>query len=320
MAIITNTVETFDRTNIPENVASKKLYYFEREETPLLSTSSKVKATSTTVEWTEDSLVAAAGNNHKVEGDAFTVEARPQVVRKQNYTQIFDKVYSVTGTSQAVDSYGYNDQMAHERTKALREIKRDIEKALVENNPSVAGATGTPRELGGLETWISTNASRGVGGAGTGYNSGTKLTAAPTDGTQRPLTQNLFDDLIKTSYDNGIDVTGTRYLMANSNIINQVASTFTGNQSRMSTDATKVSNKIDMILTPFGIIATKLNPQMRQRTAIVCNPEHFTVAVLRDFKTTKLAKTSDSEEEALVYEATSVVREKGHAVLADINT
>lgn len=318
MAIITNTVETFDRTNIPENVASQRLYLFEREETPLLSESPKVKAKSTTVEWTEDSLVAASASNAAIEGDEFVAQARPQVVRKQNYTQIFTKTYSVTGTSQAVDAYGYNDQMGHERAKALREIKRDIETTLVGNNASVAGVSGTAREIGGLETWISTNASRGTSGAGTGYNTSTKVTAAPTDGTQRPLTQNLFDDLIKTSYDNGMDIGGTRYLMANSNVINQVASTFTGNQSRMSTDTTKVNNKIDLIMTPFGVVATKLNPQMRQRTAIICNPKHFSIAVLRDFKTNSLAKTHDSIEEALVFEGTSLVREKGHAVLADI--
>lgn len=318
MALISNTVETYGRTNIPENVASQKLYYFEREETPILSTSTKVNAESTTVEWTEDTLNAASGSNFKIEGDVLTVGSRPQVTRRKNYTQIFTKGYSVTGTSQAVGAYGYTDQMAFERGKASRELKRDIETTFVQNQISATGASGTARKCFGLESIISTNASRGVGGAGTGYNSGTGITAVPTDGTQRGLTQSIVDTIMKTSYDNGIDKGSKRWFMANSTQIQAFTNQMTGNQSRITMDANQATNNVSIYQTPFGTVTTMLNPQMRQRTAIILDPKHVNIAVLRDFKTQKLPQTNDSMEETWIYEATTLVREKGHAIIADL--
>ena len=316
------TVETYDRGNLKPDVL-EQLYYFEQEDTPVFSTSKKKKAMNTTVQWVEDSLDAVSATNYQIEGEEFTPEATSQIVLKKNYTQILTRTYSVTGTAQATPGYAEANTLPFQREKKLRAIKRDAEASLVRNVASVVGVSGTARRMAGLETWISTNASRGVGGAGTGYNSGTGLTAAATDGTTRPFTENIFSDLTKVAVDNGIK-RGTKakptMLMANSNIQRQFADNFTGNQSRISETTDMASGSLSIYQNQFGYFVFKYNPQMRQRTAFLLDMSHIQLAMLRELQIIKdIAKTHDSDEEAWLMEFTSIVREKGHAVIADIS-
>lgn len=314
MTVSSNTFRTFDGVSMKELVLDP-IYMFEREESPIYSSAPKTKIGSTAPEWQNDTLTAAGDNIHE-QGEDFTNSALTAPTRAKNHTQIFYKVAAISGTEQAASHYGYDDAMGYQIAKKTKEIKRDIERAIVQDNASVAGANGVGGEIGGLETWISTNASRGTGGAGTGYNSGTGLTVAPTDGTQRVFTEQLLLDTLKVMYDNG-----ARPSTLYTGSFNKMRfSGFTGNQSRQSNEVKKISNAVEVYETDFGVIKAMINPQMRTRTAILVDSDSIGILNLRTFQRGKLAKTADSEREVVLTELTTRVVEKGLGVIADLTT
>jgi hypothetical protein len=97
MAIITNTYETYDATNIPEEV-NNKIWRIAREETPIYSSAKKEKTRSKTPEWQTQALASAATNTH-AEGDAFAFDARTPTVRVKNHCPDFTKGRVIDGYS-----------------------------------------------------------------------------------------------------------------------------------------------------------------------------------------------------------------------------
>jgi hypothetical protein len=289
---------------------------YEREESPIYSSARKEQTKTTTPEWQTQALAAAA-DNMSIQGDEFTNSSITATARVKNHCQIFEKVAEISGSNLAVDHYGYDNEMSYQLELKTKELKRDIERGIVQNNASVAAANAVAGECGGIETWISTNASRGAGGAGTGYNSGTGLTVAPTDGTQRVLTEQLLLDVMKTGYDNGARFS-TIYCGSFNKM--RISNTMTGNQTRFSEEAKSLSNTIDVYENDFGKVQIVKNPQMRTRTLILVDPDAISIKNLRAMQRGKIAKTADSEREFVLAELTTRVVEKGLGVIADLTT
>ena len=316
MSIINNTYETADVTHIKEQVLDK-IYMFEREETPIFSGAKKRKAESLTPEWLNDTL-RSAQTNALIEGDEFAASSRTAPTRSKNHMQIMSETISVTGSNQAVKKYGdYQNELSYQMEKAVREVKRDAELAITQNQASVERVSdSTAGKLGGIESWVETNVSRGANGSNGGYNSGTGVTTAATDGTQRVFTEALLLDVMKTGYDNG-----ARFSQIHLGSYNkQRLSSFSGNATRMSQDKKAISNTITVIENDFGKLTAMINPQQRTRTAILYDMSNIAVMNLRPFEKHKLAKTNDSMEQALVTEFTTKVVEKGLGVVADLTT
>ena len=312
MAIITNTYETFDSVSIPEQVM-EKIYRIAREETPIYSSAKKKKIKSLSPEWQTQAL-ASAGTNQLAQGGVFAMNARTATVRVKNYTQISYRGVSITRSNQAVDHYGYSDEMDYQKMLAAIELKLDVEFAIVQNNASVGGSTGTPGECGGIESWVASNVSRGAGGSNGGYNTGTGLTVAATDGTQRAFTEDLLLGVMQTGYDNG-----AKFSVCHTGSFNKrVLSGFSGNASRISDAEEKISRKITIIENDFGVLSCSINPQQRTRGAILYDMDKIAVLNLRPMEEAKLAKTNDSDEEVVVTEFTTQVVERGMGIVADL--
>ena len=112
------------------------------------------KATSTLHEWLTDVLTAPA-QNVNIEGDAFAAVARNVPTRLKTYLQISSKPYEVTDTQQAVDNAGMAEMLGYHRARAGKELKRDVEKALLGNYISTAAAsTGAASTRGATVGWM----------------------------------------------------------------------------------------------------------------------------------------------------------------------
>jgi PHD/YefM family antitoxin component YafN of YafNO toxin-antitoxin module len=74
-------------------------------------------------------------------------------VLETNYTQISTKGIQVSATNEAVTSAGRNNELAYQVAKAAKELKRDMETALLSNVAKAAGDATTARKLGGVPTW-----------------------------------------------------------------------------------------------------------------------------------------------------------------------
>jgi hypothetical protein len=125
------------------------------EETPVLSSASKQKASSTFVEWTVDKLAdpVTDGISEGADVTAFTDKFASRA-RLGNYVQKFRRDYMVSDLQEAVDSVG-PAKVAQAEAKAIREIKRDIEKTLLsDNDRNAEDGAGQPYTLRGLGRWI----------------------------------------------------------------------------------------------------------------------------------------------------------------------
>jgi hypothetical protein len=151
---------TFDTTNTGSGVSNREdltdvLTILAPEETPILSSANKERASATNVEWTVDSLSApqTAGIAEGADVTAFTDQFAGRA-RLGNRVQKFRRDYMVSDMQEAVDSVG-PAKIAQAEAKAIRELKRDIEATLAGTQDSaVEDGAGTANALRGLGDWI----------------------------------------------------------------------------------------------------------------------------------------------------------------------
>ncbi len=151
---------TFDTTNTGSAVSNREdltdvLTILAPEETPILSSANKQRASATNVEWTVDSLSApqTAGISEGADVTAFTDQFAGRA-RLGNRVQKFRRDYMVSDMQEAVDSVG-PAKIAQAEAKAIREMKRDIEATLAGTQDSaVENGAGVANALRGLGNWI----------------------------------------------------------------------------------------------------------------------------------------------------------------------
>ncbi len=320
MAVPANTQITYATVGIREDLADR-IYRVAPEETPFFSNISKGNCTATYHEWQTQDLATAVDDNANLEGDDATTDAHVPTVRPGNHTQIADKVARVSGTAEAVDSAGRESEIAYQEMLKGIELRRDIDKQMMSEKGSVAGAAGTARVSGGIESWIVTNASRGTGGSGGGFSGGT--TSAPTDGTQRAFTEDIVKAVMKSCFENGSRPSQI-YMGAH---VKQVFSGFDGlSQTRDDISGTQmrtIFGSSEIYVSDFGPLFAIATNFCRPRTATFINPDMISMRTLgdRNFKSIELAKTGDSERRQILTEYTlRPNNEKAHGVAADLST
>jgi hypothetical protein len=309
-----NTHSTYDAVGNREDL-SDIIYDVSPTETPFLTAIGKSKATSTKHEHLTRSLAAASGANFVIEGDDATTDAANANVRLFNYTAISDKVARVSGTQESVTKAGMKSNMAREMADKMKELKRDEETILLQNNAYVAGNDTLARESAGAQAYIKTNtsiASDATASAGNGSD-------AHTDGTARALTEAMVETVLASAWAEG----GNPTMGILNSFQKRKFAAFSGSSTRMSDgDSKKVVNTVDIYIDPLGN-EVKLVP-CRQAPADVVyffDPEFVAHAVLRDFGTTELAKTGDSVRKQILTEYTLEMRnEKAHAAIYDLAT
>lgn len=314
MAQPTNTHSTYDHVGNREDLGDV-IFDVSPVETPFLSSIPKGKATSTKHEWLTRSLAAASATNFVIEGDDATTDAANANVRVFNYTAISDKVARVSGTQENMNSAGMKSAMAREMTDKMKELKRDVESALLENNAYVAGNDTLARECAGIPAYVKTNiskASDGTAAAGTGAD-------AYTDGTARALQESFVESALSTSWTNGGNPT-KGFLNA---FQKRKFATFSGSSTAMY-DSTKkkVVNSVDVYIDPLGN-EVSLVPCRHMPADMIyfIDPEYVSFDTLRNFQSWDLAKTGDSVRKQILVEYTlKVGNEKAHAGVYDLTT
>ena len=313
MAQPTNTHSTYDAIGNREDL-SDIIYDVSPTETPFLSAIAKSKATATKHEWLTRSLAAASSTNFVIEGDDATTDAANANVRVFNYTAISDKVARVSGTQEAVTKAGMRSNMAREMEDKMKELKRDVEKILLENNAYVAGNDTLARECAGAQAYIVTNASKASDASfATGDGSD-----AHTDGTARTLQESFVETVLALAWSNG----GNPTLGILNSFQKRKFATFSGSSTKTSNgDTKKVVNSVDIYIDPLGN-EVRLVPCRQAPTDVVYffDPEYIKFATLRNFSTQDLAKTGDSERKQILVEYTlEVCNQKAHAGIYDLS-
>ena len=177
---------TFDTTNQGSAVSNREdltdvLTILAPEETPILSSANKQRASATNVEWTVDTLAApsTAGISEGADVTAFTDKFAGRA-KLGNRVQKFRRDYMVSDMQEAVDSVG-PAKIAQAEAKAIREMKRDIEFTIASaNTQATEDGSGTAAALGGLGDWIQNAA--GSGNVPAAFQTPSASVANVTDG------------------------------------------------------------------------------------------------------------------------------------------
>ena len=296
------------------------IYSISPTETPFMSGVAKTKATNTLHEWQTDALADVAANA-AVEGAAISYATLTPSVKETNYTQISTKGIKVSGTQDSVTAAGRNNELAYQVAKSAKELKRDMEVALLSNVAKAAGNATTARKLGGCQTWFETNVDAGVSGSGAGNG------AIRTDGTQRAFTESQLKGVLVSCYNEG----GNPNMIMVNAFNKQKLSGFTGGSTRFdAAEDRRLITSIDVYESDFGTMQVSPNRFIRGangtaakigQDALILDMEYWAVSFLRDFSLQTPAQDADADQRFMVAEYTLESRnEKASGLITDLTT
>ncbi len=271
------------------------IYRVSPEETPFTSNIGKTKWKNILHEWQIEALTAADATNQQLEGDEIgTHTAAHQPTRVNVYAGIFRKEGAISGTVQASDRAGREDEMEYQKTIRGIELRRDMEARMIGNYASNAESGATARKCAGALAWVATNDSFGSGGSSGGWAS-TGVVSAATHGTQRTFTETLLKAVLVTGFTNG-----AKYSQAYmSGTHKQLASAFTGiadiRASVSGGDQATIYGAADTYVSDFGPISFIPHPYGLTRDVLGIDPSGWAVGTYRGMFTTPLAKNGDSD-------------------------
>lgn len=325
MAIITGTTWTGAvassisyNSNVREDLEDV-IWLLDPMDTWALSNLDRVSADAVNHEWLSDNLAAAAANIVR-EGDDATFSTAVPASRLGNYTQIFNKTFVVSDTLEEVKKAGRSSETGRLGTKLLKELKRDMELAIVTNQASSAGGSATGRSLAGMESWIAGPTTTGTTASNAvvtttnatattpGFASGT--VAAPTDGaTTGALTEGTLKAALQGAWTDGGDprvilapAVGKGYIDGFSGI----ATRFVDNSPRAQATIIGAAN---MYVSSFGSPhMVVLSRYVRSSVVLCLDPDYWALAFLRNPQKKPLAKTGDASKTLIVTELTLVCR------------
>lgn len=325
MAVDANTSETYDNTLIREDL-SEQYNMLSPEETPFQTLCRDEVATNTYTEWPLVELAATDSSNRVIEGDdAPAIDTATLGVRLGNYTQISDKVVSLSHTSQSVDAAAENiEKMTEQMAIKIREMKRDMEVMLMSNVAAAAGSSGVARQTAGLTAFLRTNTVFEAGGVDptlSGTTSGYPNAAATGGTVPDTFVEVDLNDAIESAWNEG----GTpSVIMVNSGNKRVISQVFTGNATRYKDAIDKrLTASVDIYDSDFGeltVVPNRFQPTIAASNyaVYILDPEYLAIAWLEKTRQKPLAETGHAFKRLVWCEyALQVDNEAAHAVVRD---
>ena len=309
MAQVTNAFDTYEATSDREAL-SNIIYNIAPHATPFMSAIGKNSVKNVTFDWQTETLPSASGTG-EIEGFEISRAATTATVRESNVTMIQSRNSTVTGSQQASDPAGVKSQIAHFMALNAKALKRDMETALTGNYAKVAGSASAARQTRSFESWITSNDSRGSGGADG------SASAAATDGSQRDLTEALLKGVLQTGFGNGAEMSMAICGPYNKTVI----SGFTGRSNvRQVIETDTVEASISLYASDFGELKIVPDNFSRERSLLLVDPNYAAVSYLRDFESVDISTIGDAITKMLVVEyGLQMSNEAAHGIVADLN-
>jgi hypothetical protein len=332
---LTNTFQTYSAKGIREDL-SDLIADISPTQTPFQSNIGTRDADNTYFEWQTDSL-ATASSTPVIEGNdvgeaGFT--AVTATVRLGNYCQINMRDFIISATEQTVLKAGRASEVGYQAAKAAKELKRNVEKAALENNGAVAGSSGTARETAGFPGWLKTNETSTnvtkpsyTGSTPTGATQVWKSFGTPTAFTEA---------MLKTTMQECFESGGEPSMLMVGPYNKTVVSGFSGiASSRYNVDGAEPSVIIgaaDIYVSDFGNLSVVPNRffttvedegagSLMNDWAFLIDPDEVKIATLRPYSIEALAKTGDADKRmALTEWGLQVNNEAAHGVVAGITS
>jgi len=223
--------------------------------------------------------------NAYIEGVDASFQDTTHPQRISNTCQIFREPFRVSDTERSVDTAGFSDRYAYEATKALKELKNDMEYALMRGSLICGDATAAARQLRGIKRGLSlVTAQSGVS-----------------------LTETILNDYLQNVWDEGTEVNA---LYGGMYMKRKISSFTAGATKNVDIKDRRLVNAVDI----YEADAARLVKLFAHRYVYVSgdtnydvvgiNEDLFKVAYLRKPFTREIAKTGDADKGEVVTEVT----------------
>lgn len=318
-----STVTRYDNYKAVREDLTDIIYNISPTSTPFMSNIGRESVDNTYHEWQTDVLASPNTSNAAIEGADATDTAFVATNRVGNYTQISTKTINVSGTSGAVDTAGMKTLESYLLAKRGRELKRDMESILLNNQPAVVGNNSTARNLAGFPTWIKTNVVLNGASIPTMSSTDDGYPNAGWTGLTSPV---AFTEAMVKSAMQQLWTSGGESKMMMVGPHNKVAfSSFAGialnRVDHRDPKQAFILGAADVYVSDFGNLDIVPNRFTMDTFALLIDPEYAKIGYLRPFERIPLAKTGDSRRTEMIVEYTLVVgTEKAHAAVANLAT
>lgn len=293
-------------------------------EFPFYSNAKKGKAKQNKHEWQFDALDTQTNANAMIEGNDITFITATPTTRAANFLQTLSKGVSVSGKLRASNTAGRADELTYQLDKRMREIKRDLEASLTQNNAATAGAAASAGLMAGFEGFVTqyitvgqTTSTATTPGIDSTLN---YVATAPTDCTQGTVAESQLKSIIQTVWNAG----GDPKTIMTGGLGKQKLAGFSGNATRFlgtpKNQQTQIIGGVDTYVSDFGVHSLVPNRFMRTRVALLIDFDHVKVVNLRPFTMEKLGKTGDADKYQIIGDySLEVTNPKAHGKIVDVD-
>lgn len=283
-------------------------------DTYCLSNFDRVKADATFHEHELDTL-AAVTVNRQLEGDTFSATTVVSPSRVGNYCQISKKEFTISGTQEVVSKAGRKSEVKRQLKKQMKELKNDMEYAIVRNQGSCSGGAATARSLGSIESWIPSTDNSGNGKKATTTASGctaafaNNAVTAPVDSaTTGAFNETAFLAALELAWSDGGDPRSILMNSANKKLAAAFAGVATKTHNVEGRSKPVIAGDVDVYVSAFGTHNFIMHRHVRGDSVLCLDPEYWAIAQLRTPFMEAMAKTGDGWPHALRAEFTLVSR------------
>lgn len=269
-------------------------------ETPVTSSASKFKCTATFEEWGVDKLAAPVATAIAEGEDVADFDDKFEgVARLGNYVHKLRRTYRVSDIQDAVSSAG-PQKIARAELKAVKELKRDIEKVITGTQDRAAeNGAGTAYTCRGLDNWISSSGPSDVPSA---YR--TPSGSIHASGT---FTETVLNNLITSIY--RVNGQSNSLTLVADTALRRVISDFsrldsgTGpiRQFTAAQNSSLIKLAVSMYESDNGIVSiVNMNPDCapdttNKDTGYLLNPDYYSVGELIGLGSTRLPNQGGGE-------------------------
>ncbi len=302
--------QTYNQVGIREDLEDV-IYDISPMETYFFNNAGRKTAKQTKHEWQTDTLDTPSATNAFIEGDDFSAQAINATSRLGNVCQISRKDFTVSRTSNRVNTAGRKEELAYQIVRKGKALKRDIESACVQNKAATVAVSSSARVAASVETWIYT----------TNHISATNQTAnttpapvaglastAGTDGTATAFVEADLKSALKQAWSQGGE---TDVILMPANLKTEFDA-FTGIATRFrnvnSGQQADIIAAADVYVSSYGSHKAVLSRYMRASAVLCLDMSTWDIAWLDPIHMENIAKSGDSEKRMIVGEWTVVAR------------
>jgi hypothetical protein len=233
----------------------------------------------------------------RLEGDDSDPVGMTTRATGSNYTQIWHGEVNVSRSTAMLAQWGIDNEFDYQASKVVPNLMRLIEKQLFANVSPAAGSASTPRVMGALTAYISSNATTG-----------------------QTMTKASFDGAVKLAYADG--GAGPWIAPMSPSNFAKVRGFYENSSFLVIQQADPVMGMppVTIIRTPFGDVEPVLDRWASDSFINIIDPKNAGMVTFSPFTQEMLAKTGDSLEGEVVGEFSFCCRQnQSHAVLTSVS-